>query len=63
MEETLKETFNERIREKEQKELELKENPLAGVIKKLEQVRDKQTQELREQEAEIQSLRNQIIIV
>jgi hypothetical protein len=63
MEETLKETFNERIREKEQKELELKENPLATVIKKLEQVRDKQTTELREQEAEIQSLRNQIIIV
>jgi hypothetical protein len=33
------------------------------VIKKLEQVRDKQASELREQEAEIQSLRGQIIIV
>jgi hypothetical protein len=41
MEETLKETFRERIREKEQKELELKENPFVEVIKKLEQVRDK----------------------
>jgi len=53
MDETLKETFRERIREKQQKELEIQENPFADVIKKLEQVRDKQTLELREQEAEI----------
>jgi hypothetical protein len=41
MEETLKDTFGERIREKQQKELELKENPFVDVIRKLEQVRDK----------------------
>ncbi len=48
MEETLKETFRERIREKQQKELEIQENPFVDVIKKLEQVREKQTSELRE---------------
>ena len=53
METTLKETFKERIREKQQKELEIQENPFLDVIKKLEQVRDKQASELREQEAEI----------
>lgn len=63
MEETLKETFRERIREKQQKELEIIENPFVDVVKKLELVRDKQTLELRAQEAEISSLRNQIIIV